>query len=179
MRTSTTAPSARTASTIWPTLEYKKKSIPQLRSRDCGRGRDLVVTPPPVSSSGHGQEDSIWSSTAWVSEPLIQSTIPVQKEPAPTSEGMRSEPSKRATAPSSCSSSMARRNTSEEASEGSTAVFAEVTPPISTRVLAHSPEDMKAWTAAVASLSLNAPTNRSEEHTSELQSRGHLVCQLL
>src|SRR5699024_6734460 len=124
-----------------------------------GRDRDDRGPRPVLSPTDHGQEDSIWSSTSSVSAPSVQSTMPLQKEPAPTSEGIMSEPSKRATALSSCNRSIDRRSTSEEASDGSTAVFAEVTPPISTRVLAHSPEAMKACTAAVASSSLNAPTN--------------------
>src|SRR5690606_24389608 len=76
---------------------------------------------PPASRSGHGHEAWTWSRTSWVSAPLIQSTMPLQKDPAPTSDGMRSEPSKRATAVSSWSSSMARRRTSEDASAGATA----------------------------------------------------------
>src|SRR5690625_1799510 len=39
--------------------------------------------------------------------------------------------------------------------------------------------DLGAFTAAVVTLALNSGAYRSEEHTSELQSRGHLVCRLL
>src|SRR5207253_5751889 len=38
---------------------------------------------------------------------------------------------------------------------------------------------VSAWRAAIARSIALATTTRSEEHTSELQSRGHLVCRLL
>jgi len=99
------------------------------------------------------------SRASWVdSLPSTQSVIAVQKDPAPTSDGMRSEASKRATAPSSCMSSKARRRMSDDALAGSTPWFGLTMPPICTRVLAHSGEARYSATAWVASSSSNAAT---------------------
>src|SRR5690625_5721431 len=47
----------------------------------------------------------------------------------------------------------------------------------------HDPQEIWLNTREVVGLALargeTTPANRSEEHTSELQSRGHLVCRLL
>src|SRR5437660_7686926 len=40
-------------------------------------------------------------------------------------------------------------------------------------------EVMKGWLMSASPTALPGDTTRSEEHTSELQSRGHLVCRLL
>src|SRR5207253_11244373 len=49
----------------------------------------------------------------------------------------------------------------------------------STVVLPRESRISRAWTAAIVAIRNYGTGDRSEEHTSELQSRGHLVCRLL
>src|SRR5437870_11552627 len=47
------------------------------------------------------------------------------------------------------------------------------------RVPAFDPRHLGSWPPSRCPAARVTPTGRSEEHTSELQSRGHLVCRLL
>src|SRR5699024_9033310 len=95
----------------------------------------------PTARAHQRQELSISSSASSADvEPSIQSVIAVQNEPAPTSAGIMSEPSKREVAVSSWSSSIARRRMSDDAFSGSPPVFADVTPPMETRLFAQCSE---------------------------------------
>src|SRR3712207_7985027 len=64
-------------------------------------------------------------------------------------------------------------------------LLAELPVPLVVSVMGHSPAELARLAAAVASrdevaaVELNVSCPRSEEHTSELQSRQYLVCRLL
>src|SRR5688572_27856038 len=99
----------------------------------------MTERPAAVSSTQElGQLASIESSTSSVGVPLIQSTIPVQNVPAPTAPGIRSEASKRKVVFGSCRVSRACDRMALDAFAGSRPLFALITPPRLTRLLAQS-----------------------------------------
>src|SRR5690606_34993195 len=88
-----------------------------------------------------GQDASIVSTTSCVSEPVNQFTIPVQKVPAPTSPGMRSDASNRITASGSARISAESWSNDVARFSGSRPLLALTQPPwgvVSAFVLAQS-----------------------------------------
>ena len=133
-----------------------------------GRGPRSSRSPAGGPGSGlrpecpYGHEASIESRTSWSALSLaIQLVISVQNEPAPTSPGIRSEPSKRKTASGSCSSSPASWSIGDYSSEMSSSLLALTHPGVETSAFAfaHSGELRNCWKASTSGRSANAATN--------------------
>src|SRR4051812_26327285 len=84
--------------------------------------------------------------------------MPVQKEPEPTTPGIRSDASKRKVVFGSCRTLMASCRIGLDALAGSSPVLALMTPPSFTRLFAHSGLDRYFCTLTVSASLENAPT---------------------